>query len=81
MAEISKMDITGLSYPLYDFTSSGMTHIRSGTTEANRLRVGDMILKKNFGLLKIQWNNDKPIVTMQVRGLQNELFQEVVVKY
>jgi alkaline phosphatase D len=81
MAEISKMDITGLPYPLYDFTSSGMTHIRSGTTEANKLRVGDMIVKKNFGLLKIQWNNDKPTVTMQVRGLQNELFQEVVVKY
>lgn len=81
MAEISKMDITGLPYPLYDFTSSGMTHIRSGTSENNRYRVGDMILKKNFGLLKIQWNNDRPIVTMQVRGLQNELFQETVVKY
>jgi alkaline phosphatase D len=81
MAEISKMDITGLPYPLYDFTSSGMTHIRSGTSENNRYRVGDMILKKNFGLLKIQWNNDRPVVTMQVRGLQNELFQETVVKY
>ena len=81
MAEISKMDITGLPYPLYDFTSSGMTHIRSGNTEANKFRVGDMIVKKNFGLLKIQWNNDKPTVTMQVRGLQNELFQEIVVKY
>jgi alkaline phosphatase D len=81
MAEISKMDITGLPYPLYDFTSSGLTHIRSGTSETNRHRVGDLIIKKNFGLLKIQWTGDKPTVTMQVRGLQNELFQEVVVKY
>jgi alkaline phosphatase D len=81
MAEISKMDIQGLPYPLYDFTSSGMTHIRSGTSETNRYRVGDMIVKKNFGVLKIGWNGDKPIVTMQVRGLQNEMFQEMVVRY
>ncbi|MBX2891627.1 MAG: alkaline phosphatase family protein [Saprospiraceae bacterium] len=81
MAEISKMEIQGLPYPLYDFTSSGLTHIRSGTSEANRYRVGDMILKRNFGILKIYWVNDKPVVTMQIRGPQNELFQEMVVKY
>lgn len=81
MAEISKMDLQGLPYPLYDFTSSGMTHIRSGNTEANKLRVGDMIVKMNFGILKIQWNKEKPVVTMQVRGLQNEMFQEITVKY
>lgn len=81
MAEVSKMDLTGLAYPLYDFTSSGLTHIRSGDTEANKLRVGDMIVKKNFGLLKIAWNGDKPIVTMQVRGTRNEMHQEIIVKY
>jgi alkaline phosphatase D len=81
MAEISKMDISGLPYPLYDFTSSGLTHIRSGTSEVNHHRVGDLIIKKNFGLLKIQWTGDKPTVTMQIRGLQNELFQEMVVRY
>ena len=81
MAEISKMDLQGLPYPLYDFTSSGLTHIRSGLVESNKLRVGDMIVKKNFGLLKIRWEGEHPIVTMQVKGLQNELFQEVIVRY
>jgi alkaline phosphatase D len=81
MAEVSKMQLEGLPYPLYDFTSSGMTHIRSGTEEVNRYRVGDMILKKNFGVLKISWNGDKPIVALQARGQLNELFQEVVVRY
>ncbi|MDO8366350.1 MAG: alkaline phosphatase D family protein [Saprospiraceae bacterium] len=81
MAEVSKMQLEGLPYPLYDFTSSGLTHIRSGNEEINRYRVGDMILKKNFGVLKITWNGDKPIVAMQVRGQMNELFQEIVVKY
>lgn len=81
MAEITKMEIQGLPYPLYDFTSSGLTHIRSGTSELNKLRVGEMILKKNFGLLKIYWENSRPVVNMQVRGAQNELYQEVLVKY
>jgi len=81
MAEISRMDIQGLPYPLYDFTSSGLTHIRSTKDEPNRYRVGEMQVKRNFGILKIQWNNDRPVVTMQIRGLQNELFQEQVVRY
>ena len=81
MAEISKMELQGLNYPLYDFTSSGMTHIRSGTSEDNKLRVGDLVIKKNFGLLKIRWEGERPIVAMQVRGQMNELYQEIVVKY
>ncbi len=81
MAEISKIQLEGLPYPLYDFTSSGMTHIRSGTSEVNKLRVGDMIVKKNFGLLKIRWEGEKPIVTMEIRGQQNEMFQEITVRY
>jgi hypothetical protein len=40
-----------------------------------------MILKRNFGMLKIQWTGDRPTVVLQTRGLNNELFQEVVVKY
>ncbi len=81
MAEVSKMQLEGLPYPLYDFTSSGMTHIRSGLVESNRFRVGDMIVKKNFGVLKISWIGDKPVVSLQARGQQNELFQEIVVRY
>lgn len=81
MAEISKMDLQGLPYPLYDFTSSGLTHIRFGTAEPNRLRVGDMIVKKNFGILKIRWEGEHPVVSMQVHGLQNEMFQEIIVRF
>ncbi|MCB0526742.1 MAG: alkaline phosphatase D family protein [Saprospiraceae bacterium] len=81
MAEISKMDIKGLPYPLYDFTSSGLTHTRSGTSENNMHRVGDMFVKKNFGILKVKWNGPNPIVNMEIRGQQNHLYQEMEVKY
>ena len=81
MTEVSKMEMQGFPYPLYDFTASGLTHIRSGTSEPNKYRVGQMIVKRNFGILKIYWVNDKPVVTMQARGPKNELYQEIVVKY
>lgn len=81
MSEVSKMALEGLRYPLYDFTSSGLTHIRSGLEEVNHYRVGEMVLKKNFGVLKVTWNGEKPIVALQARGQLNELFQEIVVRY
>jgi alkaline phosphatase D len=70
-----------LIFSFYDFTFIKSTYIRSGTTEANKFRVGDMIVKRNFGLLKVQWEGSKPTVTMEVQGLQNELFQTIMVKY
>lgn len=81
MAEISKMQIEGLPYPLYDFTSSGMTHIRSGNSETNRYRIQEMVLDKNFGILRISWEGNNPIVTMEARGLQNKLLLKETVRY
>jgi alkaline phosphatase D len=66
---------------LYYFIYTATTFSRSSTSEANKFRVGDMIVKRNFGLLKVQWEGSKPTVTMEVRGLQNELFQTIIVKY
>jgi len=40
-----------------------------------------MIVKRNFGLLKLRWEGEHPVVTMQVRGLQNEMFEEVIMRY
>jgi hypothetical protein len=40
-----------------------------------------MVVRKNFGILQISWINDRPMVTMQVRGPRNELFKQEVVKY
>jgi alkaline phosphatase D len=81
MAEVSKMKLPNLPYALYDFTSSGMTHIRSSDTEVNKFRFGDMILQRNFGVLKIDWSKPQPEVSMQARGKGNTLYQEVLVKF
>jgi len=75
IAEISKMDIDGLNYPLYDFTSSGLTHTwRNVGNEPNQYRISDFIISLNFGLILIEWNeNGKHTVQFEIRGEGNEL--------
>ena len=45
-------------YPLYDFTSSGITNSsESWSKTVNSLRVGNVYAKNNFGLISIDWAN------------------------
>jgi alkaline phosphatase D len=77
MAEISKLQLQGLQYPLYDFTSSGLTHTWDQPwDEPNSLRVGDLIIKKNYGLIRVDWKKRGPVVTLQSRGHNGALFAE-----
>ncbi len=81
MAEVSRCSLPGLPYYLYDVTSSGLTHIRTSTAEPNKFRSGDMIVKKNFGLLKIDWTGPKPTVNVTIRGEGNTVFLEEKIKF
>jgi alkaline phosphatase D len=72
VAEISRIKLNGLDYPLYDFTSSGLTHtIQAGLKEPNRYRIGNRIISKNFGLIKIISNGSVPAIYFEVRGPGN----------
>jgi alkaline phosphatase D len=84
IAEISKMKANtsenGLKYPLYDFTSSGLTHAyEQFTSEPNQYRVSDVIKKNNFGILK--FNLETNTVKMEIRGSNNDLLENVIQKY
>lgn len=76
IAEISKIKLDKIDKPIYDLTASGLTHTWSEMwDEPNKYRVGDLIMKRNFGLIKVNWDqNDNPSITLEVRGLGNELF-------
>lgn len=75
IAEVSRFDLEGLDYPLYEITSSGITHTWSTEREEeNPYRLGDLIIKRNFALLRINWEGENPRVLAEVRGLGNELF-------
>jgi alkaline phosphatase D len=44
-----------IDYPIFDITSSGLTHIASFEDEPSTYRMGKIITTKNFGLLTIDW--------------------------
>lgn len=74
IAEFSKIDIDGLAYPVYEFTSSGLTHTwSSDRPEENKHRIGDLIIKKNFGLLKVLNDGRSISIEMMVYGSDNDL--------
>jgi alkaline phosphatase D len=53
--EISKRNVEG-QYPIYDFTSSGLTH-SVWFANKNKHRVGTAYCKINYGMLNLDWNN------------------------
>lgn len=75
IATFSSKNVTGLSYPLLDFTSSGLTHTyTSFSGEENPYVKGEVIKDINFGLLKFDFKNHK--ILMEIRGKENKLLQE-----
>ena len=78
IAEISELHLESLNYPLYDFTSSGLTHTwLHERIEPNRYRVSDFIIKLNFGVIIIDWDeNNNHTVVFQIRGENDSLLDE-----
>jgi alkaline phosphatase D len=82
IAEISEIRLENLNYPLYDFTSSGLTHswLRE-VIEPNKYRVSDFIINLNFGLIIIDWDvSSSHAITFQIRGEINTLLYEFIPK-
>lgn len=77
IAEISKIDIPGILHPVYDVTSSGLTHTwKNYQEEVNSLRVGNLIAKLNFGLIGLDWKENEVEVSLEVRGVADSLYLE-----
>lgn len=82
IGEVSRLTLKDLPYALYDFTSSGLTHTWDGAREEkNSLRVGQLIIQKNFGLIKINWDRNLPNVEMEIRGKDGVVWQSIPVRF
>jgi alkaline phosphatase D len=85
LGEISRMNDQRIPYPLYDITSSGMTHhaedgwFRNFSKEPNRFRLGHNFLGLNFGLITFNWEASPQTATLQVRDTGNAVKIEEVV--
>ena len=84
VAELSKINWPGIDYPVYDLTSSGLTHSLGGGLKEggpNRYRVGKVHDKLNFGVIRFNWGKKQATVALEIRGRNNKLHQLVKVKY
>jgi len=68
-AEISRTDEG--PYPLFDFTSSGLTHVNEEYPKAaNSYRVAGPYVDLNFGLVEIDWEaSPSPSITLKAVGV------------
>lgn len=82
LAEISRLEVPGVPQPVYDLTSSGMTHtVRSNiiynfAREENRHRVGENFRELNFGFVEIDWEATPATIALQIRNAENAVVRE-----
>lgn len=80
ISEISKIAVSGLDYPLIDFTSSGLTHAyRSFSGEPNPFRVGKVVSTESYGRLKL--NFKKKTAVLQMVGDGNAILGELTQRF
>ncbi|MBO0341592.1 alkaline phosphatase D family protein [Flagellimonas profundi] len=80
ISEFSRADVVGLSYPLVDFTSSGLTHSYSSFSgEPNQYRVGEVVSDKSYGVITFDF--DKKEADMKMKGDNGVLLQELKQRY
>ncbi|MFA0960759.1 alkaline phosphatase D family protein [Roseivirga sp. BDSF3-8] len=73
IAEVSRIQPGDMDAPVYEVTSSGLTHTwREASEEANQYRVGDLIIARNFGLMEVDWSGSDPSVTVKILGKERE---------
>ena len=74
LGEISRLSEPRFPQPIYDITSSGMTHHakdwwfrKNFSQEPNQYRVGTNFLGLNFGIVEFNWEASPAVATLQIR--------------
>ncbi|MEO1626032.1 MAG: alkaline phosphatase D family protein [Bacteroidota bacterium] len=78
IGEISQYDLTN-GDQITEITSSGLTHsYEKAKNEPNRYRKGNLVNQLNFGLLEIDWQDKQPTLKASIKGMDNVLYEEIV---
>lgn len=56
---------TSSNYPLYELTSSGMTHAWASANEAGPNRLGELITQNHFALIEFDWTQNQMLLGFQ----------------
>lgn len=80
--EISLIKGSDGHYPIADITSSGMTHSwDSFPGEENPYRIGEVYTGLGFGLIRINWSDVAPEVTLEIRDPEDQLRNQLKVGF
>lgn len=75
ISEIAMLPDAPVGYPLYEVTSSGLTHSWDDVGwEENRYRVGELYPDLGFGMIEIDW--EARTVSLQLRDPENAIAAE-----
>ncbi len=68
LLEISLDDSSRTPYPIWDFTSSGLTQKKEQVGDPNRFRVGPVVRETNFGVIRLDWGDDDQSTRIHMEG-------------
>ncbi len=75
IAEVSELDFEGVSYPLRDFTASGLTHsYEAAGAEVNRYRISPLVGMKNYGVFTFIEQQESVQIEAKIGGLNDTTF-------
>jgi alkaline phosphatase D len=74
IAEISRIVNDSIHFPLYDITSSGLTHSYSKSKEINPYRIGDLVVDKNYGVLNFNWSDSTVVINCKLKGMSGQVY-------
>ena len=60
-------------YPLWDVTSSGLTHFWPTPGPNSNRMYADTVHERNFGLLHLRWDLKEPLIVLEIRGEKGQL--------
>jgi alkaline phosphatase D len=64
-------EVTEARRPLFEVTSSGLTHTYEQADEENRFRLGKLVTQRHFGQLTIDWSDvDSPLLLIQLLSIE-----------
>ncbi|MEP1033100.1 alkaline phosphatase D family protein [Ekhidna sp.] len=81
LSEVSKIDVSGYDYPLYEFTSSSLTSPAGVEKEDNQYIIKDKIYDPNFASMSIMWVARNPIFTIRYFGKGGEELASHKIQY
>jgi alkaline phosphatase D len=81
IAEISRVQLPGLGYELFDITSSGLTHVSKPHEEPNQHRAGEMVTKLNYGLITYHWDSKPLRATVNIKGDSSSIYLTQEIKF